>query len=373
VTLFRFVIAPVDQFVGSPDQHRFDAIRLNDYRKSPRFHPIDFDSTRTTHLAKLNNPPTEKSSPLSSLISLENIVKNYKTMCALDGVNLEIRPGVTGLLGPNGAGKSTLIKLLLGLVRLTSGTGMILGHRLGTHGRQIRNKVGYMPEDDCYIPGMSGVEVVQFAACLSGLPTIEALRRAHEILDFCGVKQERYRTIDTFSTGMRQKIKFAAAIVHDPEFLILDEPTSGLDPEEREALLARICLLWTQAGKSVLISTHILPDVQAICDDVLILSKGQVQLSESLKNLNRTNSPSFSIRVFGQVERFAEALKRHSIEVTAGPTGDLVVESSQAELLEIIWQAARDSETVIQSLIPAQNSLEQIFMTTVKEATHANS
>ena len=201
-------------------------------------------------------------------------------MCALDGVNLQIRPGVTGLLGPNGAGKSTLIKLLLGLVRLTSGSGTVLGCELGKDGRRIREKVGYMPEDDCYIPGMSGVEVVQFAAALSGIPAVEALRRAHEILDFCGMKQERYRIIDTFSTGMRQKIKFAAAIVHDPEFLILDEPTSGLDPEEREALLTRIRLLWSQSGKSVLISTHILPDVQAICDEVVILSNGQVRLSE---------------------------------------------------------------------------------------------
>ena len=294
-------------------------------------------------------------------------------MCALDGVDMEIRSGVTGLLGPNGAGKSTLIKLLLGLVRLTSGTGMILGHRLGTHGRQIRNKVGYMPEDDCYIPGMSGVEVVQFAACLSGLPSIEALRRSHEILDFCGMKQERYRTIETFSTGMRQKIKFAAAIVHDPEFLILDEPTSGLDPEEREALLSRIRLLWTQSGKSVLISTHILPDVQAICDDVLILSNGQVRLSDSLENLSRTDSPSFSVRVLGNMEKFVDTLRLRSLDATPGSNGDLIVKSPRAELLEMIWQAARDSETVIQSLIPARNSLEQIFMTTVSEATHASS
>lgn len=289
-------------------------------------------------------------------------------MCALDGVNLEIQPGITGLLGPNGAGKSTLIKLILGLVKLTSGTGTILGHQLGTQGRQIRNKVGYMPEDDCYIPGMSGVEVVRFSACLSGLPSVEALRRAHEILDFCGMKQERYRIIDTFSTGMRQKIKFAAAIVHDPEFLILDEPTAGLDPEEREALLSRIRLLSTLSGKSVLISTHILPDVQAICDDAVILSHGQIRLSESLENLSRTESPSFSIRVYENREKLAEALKRRSLDPKFNPDGTIVIESDNPELSSIIWQAARDSGTVIQSLIPARNSLEEIFMATVKEA-----
>ncbi len=309
---------------------------------------------------------------MPSLIELDNLIKNYKSMRALDGVNLDIQPGVTGLLGPNGAGKSTLIKLLLGLVKITSGTGTILGHPLGTGGRQIRNKVGYMPEDDCYIPGMSGVEVVQFAACLSGLPTVEALRRAHEILDFCGMKQERYRAIDTFSTGMRQKIKFAAAIVHDPEFLILDEPTSGLDPEEREALLSRIRLLWTQSGKSVLISTHILPDVQEICDDVVILSNGQVRLCQSLASLSQTESPSFSVRVFKDRQRLVESLRNVSLDSKVLPDGSLRIESSAPDLPSLIWQAARDSGTVIQSMIPAKNSLEEIFMATVKEASEAS-
>ncbi|MFT5302625.1 MAG: ABC-2 type transport system ATP-binding protein [Mariniblastus sp.] len=310
---------------------------------------------------------------MPSLISLENIIKNYKSMRALNGVNLDIKPGVTGLLGPNGAGKSTLIKLLLGLVKITSGTGSILGHKLGSDGRMIRNKVGYMPEDDCYIPGMSGVEVVRFSACLSGLPATEALRRAHEILDFCGMKQERYRVIDTYSTGMRQKIKFAAAIVHDPEFLILDEPTSGLDPEEREALLSRIRLLWTQSGKSVLISTHILPDVQAICDDVVILSNGQIRLSESLENLSKTDSPSFSVRVLNDPAKLVEALQRNSLEPQTTPDGSIVIESQDPELATLIWNSARQSETVIQSFIPAKNSLEEIFMTTVKEASARDS
>ena len=308
-----------------------------------------------------------------SLISLENIVKNYTTMRALDGINLEIQPGVTGLLGPNGAGKSTLIKMLLGLVKRTSGTGTILGQQLGSHGRQIRNMVGYMPEDDCYISGMSGVEVVQFAACLSGLPNLEALRRAHEILDFCGMKQERYRVIDTYSTGMRQKIKFASAIVHDPEFLILDEPTSGLDPEEREALLSRIRMLWTQCGKSVLISTHILPDVQAVCDEVVILSQGKIRLCESLEKLNKTDSPSFSLRVAENKTEFINAMQDQGFTAKSTDGDDLVFESDDPQLPTAIWQTAMESGTKIQSMVAAKNSLEEIFMTTVQEAANANS
>jgi ABC-2 type transport system ATP-binding protein len=315
----------------------------------------------------------EKTNADSSLILLENIVKNYKVMRALDGVDLKINPGVTGLLGPNGAGKSTLIKLLLGLVKLTSGTGTVLGYKLGAHGRKIRNKVGYMPEDDCYIPGMSGVEVVQFAACLSGIPTTEALRRAHEILDFCGMKQERYREIDTYSTGMRQKIKFAAAIVHDPEFLILDEPTSGLDPEERDALLTRIRLLWTQANKSVLISTHILPDVQAICDEVVIISNGQVRLSDRLENLSRTQAPSFTIQILSDPVAFETSLRDLGLSPTVGERGEFLIESATPNLQDKIWQAARLSQTTIQTMTPARNSLEEIFMSTVMEAQNANS
>ncbi len=308
-----------------------------------------------------------------SIIQLTDIVKDYRKMRALDGVSMDIPPGITGLLGPNGAGKSTLIKVILDLVRVNSGSGNVLGMKLGKQGRAIRDHVGYMPEDDCYIPGMSGVEVVQFSACLAGLPTIEALRRSHEILDFCGMKQERYRTIETFSTGMRQKIKFAAAIVHDPDLLILDEPTSGLDPEEREALLKRIRILCDQAGKSVVISTHILPDVQAICDHVLILSNGKVVLSESLAVLNRPTEDSVTIRVDGDPNEVSQILASKGLSSTVTPDNQLVVHSSNENVLQQIWGTIAKSGNMIQSLVPATNSLEEIFVRTVQEATHADS
>jgi ABC-2 type transport system ATP-binding protein len=305
------------------------------------------------------------------LISLSNIVKKYGNRAALDDISLEIHSGITGLLGPNGAGKSTLIKLLLGLVKFNSGTGDVLGHPLGRAGRAIRNLIGYMPEDDCYFPNLSGIEVVQFSACLAGLPPTEALRRAHEILDFCGVKQERYRMIDTYSTGMRQKAKFAAAIVHDPELLILDEPTSGLDPEERESLLNRIQLLSTQANKSVLISTHILPDVQAICDDVLILSGGKVLLHDTLRNLNRTTSPTISFTVHGDQEPIIQELSRRGFRVQFTFDRQVIVEGEDTDLPGEVWNAAEATGTQIRSLLPAKNSLEEIFMATVKEASDA--
>jgi ABC-2 type transport system ATP-binding protein len=310
---------------------------------------------------------------VESLISLSQIVKNYKTMRALNEVDLEIKPGITGLLGPNGAGKSTLIKVLLGLVKVTSGSGTMLGFQLGTDGRKIRGKVGYVPEDDCYIPGMSGVEVVQFSACLAGLPYVEALRRAHEILDFCGMKQERYRTIESYSTGMRQKIKFAAAIVHDPEFLILDEPTTGLDPEEREGLLKRVRYLATQLEKpkSVLISTHILPDVQAICDQVVIISRGTIRRNESLETLSKPTAPTVTVGILGDDQEFLRLLRRNNLTVDTNPKGEHVIAGQKSELASMIWGLAQKAKVTIQSIRPAKNSLEEIFIETVKEASHA--
>lgn len=307
------------------------------------------------------------------LIRLVHLVKNYGQHRALRDVSLEITRGITGLLGPNGAGKSTLIKVLLGLVKLTSGSGTVLGFDIARQGRQIRTSVGYMPEDDCYIAGMSGVEVVRFSACLSGIPSQEALRRAHEILDFCGVEQERYRDIDTYSTGMRQKIKFAQAIVHDPPLLILDEPTSALDPEEREAMLARIRTLCTKHGKTAIISTHILPDVRQICDQVIILAAGQVRLSESLQVLLRPSAPGVSIRTTTDATPLIEQLRYRGYVIEQIDAVNFFVERLDIQDATPIWEIAADTEVGLLCVTPVGNSLEQIFMNAVREEQHANS
>lgn len=307
----------------------------------------------------------------SPLISLTQITKSYRDMRALSGVDLTLGKGVTGLLGPNGAGKSTLIKVILGLVKVTSGSGTVMGYKLGSQGREIRNMIGYMPEDDCYVPGMTGIEVVQFAAALSGLPIVEGLRRGHEILDFCGMKQERYRKIETYSTGMRQKVKFAAAIVHDPELLIFDEPTSGLDPEERENLLNRIRILADEAGKSVLISTHILPDVQAICDHAVIIAQGKLVLSESLEKLNRTTAPTINVRLTGDSVAFTAEATRCGLSTKQNADLSWQVSGEQAELTDLIWQTAKRSNATILAMRPAKNDLETIFINAIG-GTHAS-
>lgn len=302
---------------------------------------------------------------MSVLIELEDVAKDYGRFRALDRVTLQIKPGVTGLLGPNGAGKSTLIKVLLGLVKMTSGKGRLLGYEVGRQSREIRASVGYMPEDDCYFHGMTGVDCVQFVAQLSRFPAIEGLRRAHEILDFCGVAQERYRTVETYSTGMRQKLRFAQAIVHDPPILILDEPTSGLDPEERQTMLNRIRVLARDHGKAVLLCTHILPDVQSISDSVVILARGRVQVASSLAELSRPAVPSLEVKVLGPTEQFVARMQQGGFTVAVPETGLVTIEGESRELSETVWQTARECGIGIRSIASARNSLEEIFLKAV--------
>ncbi|MFO1007667.1 MAG: ABC transporter ATP-binding protein [Planctomycetaceae bacterium] len=306
---------------------------------------------------------------MSSLIELQNITKDYGNFRALDGVSLNIGPGVTGLLGPNGAGKTTLIKVLLGLVKTTSGRGRLLDFELGRQAHEIRAHVGYMPEDDCFLYGMTGVESVQFVAQLSRMGRIEALRRAHEILDFCGLAQERYRPVETYSTGMRQKMRFAQAIVHDPPVLILDEPTSGLDPEERLIMLNRIRLLARDNGKAVLICTHILPDVQTISDSVVILARGRVQVSERLVDLSRPAVPALEVKLQGDPTSFLVSIRDRGIPCEERARGVLLMHGDPVQLSEVVWKQAAETGVVVRSLTPSRNSLEEIFLNAVRGET----
>lgn len=225
-----------------------------------------------------------------------------------------------------------------------------------------------MPEDDCYIPSLSGIESVQFAARLCRIPPVEALRRSHEILDFCGTGQERYRLVETYSTGMRQKLKFAQALVHDPELLILDEPTSGLDPDEREAMLARIQLLAASHGKSVLICTHILPDVQQVSDHVVILAAGRVAKSNSIDELSKPDRPATRVRTVGSPVELQAGLGELGITSELDNLGWLIVDGIDEATLSGIWQVAAKDSITIRSIMPATNSMETVFLNAVRQA-----
>src|SRR5216110_1234530 len=230
-----------------------------------------------------NKMRAEPSPPL--IIETKGLTKVFGQQRALDSVDLQVAPGSIGLLGPNGAGKSTFMKCLLQLQPITAGSARLLGREVGTEGREIRKRVGYTPEQDCHIRGMVGCEYVTYCAQLCGLPFQAARQRAHEMLDFVGMGQERYRKVDTYSTGMKQRLKLAQAIVHDPQIVFLDEPTNGLDPKGQVQLLELVESLWKVHGISIVLSSHLLQDVDRICEQIVIIARGRVLVHDRLEQL----------------------------------------------------------------------------------------
>ena len=271
------------------------------------------------------------------------------------------------MLGPNGSGKSTLIKSLMGLVRTEAGEGPVLGIPWPRDARAIRDHVGYLPEDDCYIAGLQGVEAVQLSGRLAGMQRLESLRRAHEVMDFCDIGQERYRQVETYSTGMRQKVKFAQTLVHDPPLIILDEPTTGLDPDQREGLLNRIQVLARTHGKSILLSTHILSDVRQVCDSVVILAYGRVRISATLDALSRPSRPGLSVAVASGKDALAACLRGDGFTVHEFGLDRIEIEGLSERDAGRVWQAAKQAGAHVRSLEPARASLDEIFMQAVRE------
>jgi ABC-2 type transport system ATP-binding protein len=302
-----------------------------------------------------------------TIAELVSVTKSYGGHVVLRDVSLHVTGGVTGLLGPNGSGKSTLIKALLGLVRIDGGTGRVLNLDWPRQTRELRDRVGFLPEDDCFIYGLQGIQSIQMMARLSGLQRLEALRRAHEVADFCDLGQERYRTVETYSTGMRQKLKFAQALVHDPELIILDEPTTGLDPAQRESFLDRINILAREKGKSIIVSTHILHDVQRVCDDVIILVNGQVRLIDSLANLQKPSQSSMTVNVVAGAPQLHEALSALGLNATLDSSQEITVFGDHISV-EKIWLAGHQSQVMIKRIEPAKNSLEKLFLEAVQGA-----
>src|SRR5512136_2145339 len=209
-------------------------------------------------------------------IEVKNLSFSYGPIKALDDVSLTVGEGAVGLLGPNGAGKSTLLRILLGFLVPAAGEGTVLGHDIRRDQPAIRRAVGYMPEDDCFIAGMDAVTYTAYFGELSGMPRQEAMKRAHEVLFYVGLGEARYRLLDTYSAGMKQRLKMAQALVHDPKLLFLDEPTANLDPHGRSEILELIRDISSSKEIQVLISSHILADIEDLCSSVIILNKGRL-------------------------------------------------------------------------------------------------
>ena len=216
------------------------------------------------------------------LIRTEDLTKRFPRVTALDGLSLNVGTGVIGLVGANGAGKSTLIKILLGLLAPTEGRARVLGMDVATHGSELRARVGYMPEHDCLPPDVSATEFTVHMARMSGLPPSAARERTADTLRHVGLYEERYRPVGGYSTGMKQRVKLAQSLVHDPQLVFLDEPTNGLDPTGRDEMLALIRRIGTDFGISVLVASHLLGELERICDHVVIIDAGRLLRSSEI-------------------------------------------------------------------------------------------
>ena len=233
-----------------------------------------------------------------SLIRTEGLTKRFGPVTAVEGLTVDVQPGVTGLVGANGAGKSTLLKILLGLLPATEGTASVLERDVATQGPAIRELVGYMPEHDCLPPDVSATELVVHLGRMSGLPTTAARERAADTLRHVGLYEERYRPMGGYSTGMRQRVKLAQALVHDPALVLLDEPTNGLDPAGRDDMLELIRRIGTEFGISVLVTSHLLGELERVCDGIVVIDGGRL-LRHSTTASVTAQTPVVSVEVDG--------------------------------------------------------------------------
>ncbi|MSR73999.1 MAG: ABC transporter ATP-binding protein [Planctomycetes bacterium] len=302
------------------------------------------------------------------LIDVRGIRVDYGDgLLALDGLDLCLPRGCHGLLGVNGAGKSTLLKVLLGLLRPRAGSGTVLGEPIHGAGERLRLRIGYMPESDAHLGDLPAIESVAMLGELSGLGATEATRRAHEVLHYCGLGEARMRSADGFSAGMRQRLKLAGALVHDPELLFLDEPANGLDPAGRETMLAMLREVAAR-GVSIIVSTHLLPDVHELCDSVVIVSKGRVVRSGRVDELITGLADLWRIQIDGSVDAYAKALEAEGLEPRLDNTrGVVAVQCQPHSGTTALFRAAVNASVGIRELSPGTKSIEDVFFESIEE------
>jgi ABC-2 type transport system ATP-binding protein len=275
------------------------------------------------------------------VVTLEGVTVTYGTNRALRDVTSSFGSGAIGLLGPNGAGKSTMLKALLGFLVPERGRLRVLGLDVAESPLEIRARVGYMPESDSHIPGMNAVSFVAYCGELAGLPRVDAMQRAHEVLFYVGLGEARYRNVETYSTGMKQRIKLAQALVHDPDLLFLDEPTNGMDPKGRDEMLELVRDLAHNKGVNLILSSHLLPDVEYTCDQVVVMDKGAIAAAGPIAALKQPRGRVYELRV----------------KTTGDRDLDAFVERLRAAGLE----CKRTDEDVMRVFVPGEGGARELF------------
>ncbi len=294
-------------------------------------------------------------------VEIKDLHFSYGKIKALDGVSMDLPQGAIGLLGPNGAGKSTLLRILLGFLTPDRGEGKVLGYDIKSQQANIRRFVGYMPEDDCFIPGMDGVSFTSYLGELSGMPNQEAMKRAHEVLFYVGLEESRYRLVETYSAGMKQRLKLAQAIVHDPKLIFLDEPTSGLDPQGRKEILELITDISSKKDIQVLISSHILADIEVICSYVSILNKGKVASQGEMAKLKEIDYSLYEVKLMGETEHYLQRLRTLECKVEETEEGILKIYMPPNQNPQEIFRLASEEHVQVRHFVKSQTSLEDLF------------
>ena len=305
----------------------------------------------------------------SAVVSLEGVTVVYGKQPALRDVTTQFAAGAVGLLGPNGAGKSTLLKSLLGFVTPDRGRMRVLGFDVAAAPLKIRARVGYMPETDAHIPGMNAVSFVAYCGELAGLPRVDAMQRAHEVLFYVGLGEARYRNVETYSAGMKQRIKLAQALVHDPDLLFLDEPTNGMDPRGRDEMLELVRDLGHNKGVNLILSSHLLPDVEYTCDEVVVIDKGSVATSGAIAALKQPRGRAFELRVktSGTLDAFLDRLRAAGLECHATDEDVMrVFVPGEGGARELFALAAAE-RVQVRHLRPSVPTLEDVFAHAVGE------
>src|SRR5437773_212433 len=298
----------------------------------------------------------------SGVISLDNLSVTFGRRPILKSLNGELRGRAIGLLGPNGAGKTTLIHTLLGFHLPSSGTAHIFGQDITSEAKRIRSLVGYMPERDSYIAKMSAVRFVRLMAELSGLPSEAALERAHEALFYVGLGEARYRSLDTYSLGMKQLAKLAQAIVHGPKLIFLDEPTNGLDPPARQRMIKLVREIRDSGKANIVLSSHLLRDVEECCEEILILKDGHLVVYCDLEAERKANKKFLMLETRGELQKFVEGVGALGCECAVTSDHRLKIILQDGTEIRDLYRLAAGSGLQIRRLTYKRDSLEDIFL-----------